>query len=215
MDLAQVVQKDARLEQIEVHVRIEFTDPLGDFEHVTDMLNQPARVGVVSFHSRSGPQHFLDEHFVDQEALHQRPDCFVIDRQQDFADAVEELCHVLSGLELKVLHLQSGRVDAFDSSQNQLQTALVELAFTADPNEVARIEVRACFFGNIPHQPADGSGFISQLRQQGEIGVAVRTQLLVAQQKDLLNSVSILEFANKLPRHELAFNLCCAGMRGR
>ena len=82
VDLADVVQEDARQQQVAVELGIEVGDPVGRRQERDDVLEQPAVVGVVVLDPRRGGGELADEVVVDQEALDQGAEVGVGEAQQ-------------------------------------------------------------------------------------------------------------------------------------
>jgi hypothetical protein len=205
-DLAQVVQKDAREDEAEVDVRVQILDPQRDFQHVRNVLDQPAGVRVVCFDAGSGASHRRGQLVVDQEALHQRTDGRIGDAQQDLLHTEHQLFDVGFGLQLEILASDPVGIGLVDPRHDHLQPALVELDLAFDADEVTGLEGVARVLVDIPHQPADRPRPVPQLSEQVQVGIPVRPNLLLGQQKHLVHRIPILKFPDPLPRHEkLAF----------
>ena len=155
----------------------------------------------MSLHAGSGPRHLPHQIVIDQKALHQRPDGRILDAEQNFPDAIQQLLDVGSRLKLEVFGVDSLCRLLLDARDNDLQAALKELNFAFDLHVVARVETRAVLLDDVPHQAADRPRTIAKLREQIQVRVAVGPQLLFGQQVNFLNRVTVLEVADELSRH--------------
>ena len=105
VDLADVVQEDARQEQVAVDFGVEVGDPVGHVQERDDVLEQPSLIRMVVLDSRRGRRELADEVIVDQEALDQGAEVRVAHRQQDLAQPCQQLGDVLRALRQKLVGL--------------------------------------------------------------------------------------------------------------
>ncbi len=141
VDLADVVEEDARHQQVAVEVGVEVGDPVGDRQQRDDVLEQPGLVGVVVADAGRGRGELAEELVVDQEAVDEGAEVGVADRlEEQLAEPRGQLGDVLRGLGQELLGLDPRGVDGLDVREDDLQGALEDLDLAADVEEVAGLE---------------------------------------------------------------------------
>ncbi len=89
----------------------------------------------------------------------------------------------------------------FEAGEDDLQRALVKLHLPLDAKEIAVLERAELRLRGVPHAPADGAGAIAQLHLQVKHAIAVGPQLLVADEKYVVERIAVGEVLHGAAGH--------------
>ena len=167
------------------------------------MFQQPATERVVNLDPGHSTGESLDQRFVVQETDHQLPQVLVAEIPQQLVDPGHLPFGRLAAILLEIGHLDRCSADRVDPRQNRLQRSLIKLHLAFDPDKVPRVEPRHRILGDIPHQTVDLAGAVLEMYQQEKISVAVGSQLLLRQQKYLVDRLAVAEMFDELAGHEV------------
>ena len=82
-------------------------------------------------------------------------------------------------------------VDDLEVGEDDLERPLKDLRLAPDVQEVARLEQASQVLGGVPEACSDAAGLVAQLQVQIEIALAIGPELLVRDQKRLVDRVAM------------------------
>ena len=186
-DLAHVVQKRADHDQIEIDFRIAIGDPHGDFHQVHDVLQQSARIRMMVFHAGRRAAEAIHEIFVGQKAFGQIAQMRIGQFAEQFGQPDGQPIDFGRRKGHEIGQFDFFRPGLANAGGDQLQRALIDLRGPFDADEIAVVEAAMVGLARVPHPRGKRAAAIGQLDLQIEIAVAVRPQLLLRGEENLID----------------------------
>ena len=85
--------------------------------------------------------------------------------------------------------------------EDDLERPLKNLGLAPDVQEVARLERASQVLGRVPEPGADAAGLVAQLQVQIEVALAIGPELLVGDQKRLVDRVAMGQLVHVTAGH--------------
>ena len=150
----------------------------------------------------------VEQRIVDEEAFDQGTQVWIAELEQRRAEAVEQAADVLLGLRDEIVEVELVERYALKAREDDLQRALVQLDLALDAKQLALLEGAEQRLGGVPHASAERAGAIAQLDLQIVDAIAIGTQLLVANQEDLVERIAVDELLHRAPSHGTSRGEC-------
>jgi hypothetical protein len=196
IDFAGVVQEGAEEEQIAVELGIERSDDAADFHQTDDVGQEAAAVGVVVFDSGGGGGELAHEVLVGQEALGQIPQMHVANAAKQFGKALAQPVHLFGADDDEILLVDLPRIGGLDPRDDHLELAVVDLRGPGDAEIVARFDRVEHAVAGVPEHTGEGAGFVGEAKLEVEIAVAVGAELLIGDEKHLVDVFAFAELVD-------------------
>src|SRR5262249_10182862 len=133
-------QEDAHQQQVAVDLGVQGQEAIGPFEHVDNVFEQSADIGMVVANARRGAAEVAQERLVHEEALGQGAQVRVAGLHQGGAECLLKFSNVLVGMRQEVGQIDALGANALQVVEDDLQRPLEQLHLAADLDEVAFVQ---------------------------------------------------------------------------